>query len=410
MPPPLTDAKCRNAKPNPPSKKKPKRIWDGGSLYLEVQPNGAKYWRWKFRFAGKEDRMAFGVYPTVTLKQAREARDEARRILKSGIDPKAHQKAQRAAQAVAAANTFEALAREWLESVHEKKVVAEHATRNLRRLERLAFPWLGHRPAHEITPAEVLDVLRRIQNTGHVETAHRVKTLVGQILRYGIASGRTTRDVTADLRDALPPAEVKHHAAVTEPEQIAGLMDAIEGYAGQPETRIAMKLLALVFVRPGELRLARWTAFRLDDAEWDYEPSKGGQPMITPLPRQAVEELRALNKLTARRSELLFPSVRSRSRPMSNVTINAALQRMGYAGQMSAHGFRAMARTVLVERLGYPESIVEMQLAHAVKDANGRAYNRATYLDQRRKMLQAWADYLDGLRRDNRVTPLRQAS
>jgi len=296
-------------------------------------------------------------------------------------------------------NTLEAVAREWWESVHRHRVVASHADRNLRRLEMHVFPMLGRRPITEISPGELLDALRRVEQTGTIETAHRVRTLSGQVFRYAVATGRAERDIAADLRDALRAATTKHHPAIVDPEEIGPLLRAIHGYGGQPTTRAALRLAPYLFVRPGELRKAEWKDFDLDAAEWNYTPSKGGDPLVVPLPTQAVAILREIQGLTGQ-GQYVFPSLRGRGRPMSDNTLNAALHRMGYQDNMTAHGFRAMARTVLVERLNYPAEYVEQQLAHAVRDATGRAYNRTTHLEQRREMLQAWADYLDGLRDD----------
>jgi integrase len=378
---------------------KPYKIFDGGGLFLHVQQSG-KYWRLKYRWAGKERLLALGVYPDVGLKDARQARDDARKLKAQGIDPSAHRRAIRSASADAAASTFEAVAMEWWQTVHSRKVVTSHADRNLRRLQRHVFPLLGRRPITEIAPRELLDVLRRVVDTGHVETAHRVRTLCGQVFRYAIATARGDRDIAADLRDTLPPAVTKHHAAVTSPDEIAALLRAIDGYDGYPATRGALRLTPLLFVRPGELRQAEWKDFDIDGARWDYTPSKGGEPLLVPLPRQAVEILREMEPLS-RTGRYVFPSVRGKGRPMSANTVNAALHRLDYKDVMTGHGFRAMARTVLVERLNVPAEYVEQQLAHTVRDPLGRAYNRTTFLEQRREMLQTWADYLDRLRDGN---------
>lgn len=388
----LTATAIKAAKP----KEKTYRMSDGGGLYLEVSKTGSRYWRMKYRYGGKEKRLSFGVYPAVSLASAREMRDEAKRQLAQDIDPSAAKRIARQQGMQVSANTFIAVAVEWLEKVHQHDVVPAHYDRNKRRLERDAFPIIGKRPIVEITPPELLACLRRIEDRGHIETAHRVKTLCGQVFRYGISTGRVERDPTPDLRDALRPSKTKHHAAITDPTEVAALLRAIEGYGGQPTTIAALKLAPLVFTRPGELRQAKWAEIDLEQATWSFHVSKTDQPLIVPLPTQAVEILRSLQGLTGR-SEFVFPSIRSSKRPMSNATLKAALDRMGFKGQMTAHGFRAMARTILAEQLNYPESIIEQQLAHVVKDANGRAYNRTKYLDQRREMLQTWADYLEDL-------------
>lgn len=390
---PLTDAEIRALKPRERTYKR----FDEKGLYLEVPPSGSLRWRFRYEFSSKAKLMSLGTYPTVKLKSARDARDDAREMLRNGIDPSTRRQAEKRAQARAGENSLEAVSREWFEVVHQKAVVVTHSGRNLRRLERYVFPKIGRRPIAEIEPADVLDLLRGIEKSGKVETVHRVKTLIGHVFRYAIATGRAKRDPTADLRGLLASAETRHHPAVTNPSELPGLLRAIDGYTGYPPTVAALKLSALLFVRPGEMRTMEWASLRLDAAEWNYRPSKGGIPMLVPLPMQAVEILQELQPLTGR-DRFVFPSARGRGRPMSENTVNAALHRLGYKDQMSAHGFRALARTVLVERLGWDERYVEMQLGHAVRDANGRAYNRTTFLDQRREMLQGWADYLDGLR------------
>lgn len=399
----LTATAVRSAQP----REKTFKLADGAGLYLEVTPKGGRYWRLKYRHAGKEKRLALGVYPDVSLAEAREARDVARKLIAKGIDPNAAKRAERRASEVASANTLEAIAEEWLEEVHKNKVVPDHYRHDRRRLELHLLPVLGSRPLAEISAGELLDALRRIERQRKLETAKRVRTLASLIFRYAIATERAERDPAADLKGALRAPQVRHHAAITEPEEIAKLMRAIYAYNGEVVTLAAMKLQALVFVRPGELRQAEWAAVDLEAGTWSFTPSKNSPPLIVPLPTQAVEILTDLHDLTGR-GRFVFPGARSRERPMSENAITAALAGMGYKGRMTAHGFRAMARTVLEERLGYPPSIIEQQLAHVVKDANGRAYNRTAHLEQRKAMLQAWADYLDALREgaDN-VVPIR---
>ena len=372
------------------------KLFDGAGLFLHVQERG-RYWRLKYRFAGKEKLLALGVYPDVALRDARQARDEARRLLAQGTDPSVQRRAEKAAKAAAASNSFEAVAREWWKEVHRQRVVSDHAERNLRRLEIHIFPGLGSLPIHEVTARQLLAVLRKVEKGGQVETAKRLRTLCGQVFRYGIATERAERDVAADLRDTLATTATRHHPALVDLADLRPLLRAIEGYGGQPTTRAALRLAPILFVRPGELRKARWEDLRLDNAEWDYRPSKGGAPMITPLPRQAVEIIRDMEPLSGPEG-YVFPSLRGKGRSLSANTLNAALHQMGYEGLMTAHGFRAVARTILVERLSFPAAWVEMQLGHAVRGPLGRAYNRTTFLEQRRKMLQAWADYLDDLR------------
>lgn len=389
----LSATAVKTAKP----KDKTIRMADGGGLYLEIRPTGSKYWRMKYRHGGKEKLLAIGTYPDVTLADARKARDKAKEQLAEGVDPSMAKQLERQLGQQVAANTFQLVAQEWLERVHQHDVVPDHYQRNRRRLERDAFPVLGKRPLAEISAAELLACLRRIEDRGHIETAHRVKALCGQVFRYGISTGRAERDPTPDLRGALRPHKSKHFAALTEPSSVAELLRAIDGYGGQPVTVAALKIAPMVFTRPGELRQAKWSDIDLDNALWSFTASKTDQPLLVPLPSQAVAILRDLYGLTGR-SEYVFPGARSHKRPMSNVAIKAALDRMGFKGQMTAHGFRAMARTILAERLSYPPEYIEQQLAHAVRDSNGRAYNRTQFLEQRREMLQSWADYLDHLR------------
>lgn len=389
---PLTDREIRGAR----FEGKQRKLFDGDGLFILINER-SRLWRLKYRFSGKERTISLGAYPEVTLAQARKRRHEERQRLSNGIDPSAHRKAEKASQAMAAADTFEAVAREWIDHVHRPKVVTTHSQRDLRRLELHVFPVIGREPIAAITAARLLVVLRRLDTTGRVETAHRVRNLCSLVFRYAVVTGRAERDVAADLRGALRTAKVIHHAALTDPHEFAGLLRAIEGHKGQPATTAALQIAPMLFVRPGELRKAKWDRFDLTRAIWNYEPSKGGAPMVTPLPRQALAVLRGLQPVTGMHDHV-FPSMRGKGRPLSENTLNAALRSLGYEGMMTAHGFRAVARTMLVERLNFPIEWVEMQLGHAVRDAQGRAYNRTTYLNQRGEMLQRWADYLDELR------------
>lgn len=392
---PLTDVKVRNAKP----REKQVKLADGGGLYLLVTPNGGKCWRLKYRFGGKEKVLALGTYPEVSLAEVRERRDVAKKQLANNIDPGAVKKAQKAALAGRAENSFEVVAREWHEKF--KSTWTEgHAVTIMSRLELNVFPWLGRCPIEEVEAPDVLAVLRRIESRGALETAHRVKTICGQVFRYAIATGRAKRDVAADLKGALPPAVVRNHAALTDPKEVAGLLQAIDGYQGGFVVKSALRLAPLVFVRPGELRQAEWSEFDLDEAIWNIPAHRMKMKIahIVPLSVEAVKILRELHPL-AGASRYLFPSGRSFHRCMSNNAVNAALRRMGYdKDTMTGHGFRAMARTILDEVLQVRQDFIEHQLAHTVKDPNGRAYNRTKHLDERRKMMQTWADYLDGLR------------
>jgi integrase len=361
-----------------------------------------------------------GTYPETSLKEARQRRDAARKQLAEGQDPsevrKVHKAAlvesvqakDRQAKGIAAAGSFEAVAREWVDRIHKAKVSPGHATRTLTRFEQDVFPYIGAKQIQEVTAPVLLSVLRRVEARGAIETAHRVKDSCGQVFRYGIASGLCERDWAADLRDALQPVNSKRMAAIIEPTKVGELLRAIHGYTGFAVTRAALQLAPLVFQRPGNLREMEWSEVDLDGAMWVIPAAKmkrtrddklNGRPHEVPLSTQAVDILRELHPLTGH-GRCVFPSIRGGDRPMSNMTLNAALQRLGYdtKSDHTAHGFRAMARTMLAERLGQPEAVIEAQLAHAVKDALGDAYNRAKYLDQRRILMQTWADYLDRLR------------
>lgn len=400
---PITDTAIRTAKPAG----KARKLADEKGLFLLVTPNGGKWWRLKYRFGGKEKLLSLGVYPDVSLKDARDRRNEARRLLAEGIDPGEHRKATKTMKAELAANSFEAVAREWF-AKYSATWVPSHADKIIRRLERDVFPWVGAKPASEIAAPELLAVLRRIEERGALDTAHRAMQNCGQIFRYAIATGRAERDPAADLRGALPPVKQKHLAAITEPQAIGPLLRAMDAYTGTLVTKCALRLAPLVFVRPGELRQAEWAEIDLDGASWEIPAGrmKMKQPHIVPLSSQAVDILRELHALTGE-SRYVFPGARSNGRPMSNNAILAALRRMGYdKDEMSGHGFRAMARTVLDEVLGFRPDWIEHQLAHAVRDPNGRAYNRTAHLKQRREMMQAWADYLDALKVEN-VVPLK---
>jgi integrase len=410
----LKDITIRNCKPGD----KPIRLFDGGGLYLEVSPGGGKWWRLKYRYGGKEKRLSLGVYPDVPLAGrrttangewiagARDKREEARRLLAQGIDPSEHRKAVKSAGVERAANSFEVVGREWF-AKYASNWAANHAERIIRRFERDIFPWIGSRPIGELTAPELLAIVRRIENRGAVETAHRALANCGQVLRYAIATGRAERDLSGDLRGALPPVKGEHLAAITEPKRVAELLRAIDAYQGTPTVRCALRLAPLVFVRPGELRKAEWAQIDLDLAEWRYTVSKTDTAHVVPLSLQALTILRELHPLTGR-GRFVFPGARSNGRPMSDNAILAAFRRMGIAKEeMSGHGFRAMARTILDEVLGVRPDFIEHQLAHAVRDPNGRAYNRTAHLSERAKMMQQWADYLDRLKAGAEVIPLR---
>lgn len=392
---PLTDVAVRTAKP----KEKTYRLADGAGMYLELSPAGGKWWRLKYRFGGKEKRISLGTYPDISLKEARDRRDEARKLLASGVDPGAHRKAAKAARTAENANTFEVVAREW----HAKQTsrwTDRHSGRIMARLENDLFPLLGNRAINAITAPELLAALRRKEGRGAYYSAHRLHQIAGQIFRYAIATGRAERNPAPDLKGALQSSEKTHLAAITDPKQVGGLLRAIDDYQGTLVTKSALKLAPLVFVRPGELRKAEWAEIDLDKAEWSIpaEKMKMKDAHLVPLSNQAVAILRDLKPYTGN-GPYVFPSPRTRSRPMSDNAVLSALRRMGFAkDEMSGHGFRAMARTILDEVLNIRPDYIEHQLAHAVRDPNGRAYNRTAHLRQRRKMMQLWADYLDTLK------------
>ncbi|MBT9096400.1 integrase arm-type DNA-binding domain-containing protein [Methylovulum psychrotolerans] len=403
---PLSDTAIKNAKPSP---DKPYKLPDEKGMYLLVHSNGGKYFRLDYRFSGKRKTLALGTYPETTLKAARDKRDTAKKQMADGIDPGENRKAVKQSKAENAANSFEVIAREW----GGKKVEtwAEKNNRSKRMLERNIFPWLGSKPITDILPKDILDCLRRVEERGTIETAHRTLQICGQVFRYAVATGRIERDITPDLRGALPPAKGEHFAAITEPKAVAELLRAIDGYQGSLPSVCALKLAPLVFVRPGELRAAEWQHIDLEAKEWRYLVSKTDVQHIVPLSDQAVAILQELQPLTGH-GQFVFPSERTPrgDRCMSENTLNAALKRLGYGKDvMTAHGFRAMARTILDEVLGFRPDFIEHQLAHAVKDPNGRAYNRTAHLADRKKMMQSWADYLDGLKNGAQVIAFKKA-
>lgn len=401
----LTNTQIRNAKPQ----KKPERLFDGNGLYLEISPRGGRWWRLKYRFGGKEKRLSLGVYPTVSLKDARDRCEASRKLLAAGVDPLENRKAAKSAESERAANSFEVVAREW----YAKKSgawSASHRVRLLRLLERDIFPWIGSKPIAGIEAPELLKVARRIEDRGAVETAHRAVQNCGQVFRYAIATGRAKHSPAGDLRGALIPVTGSHFAAATEPLRLAEILRAIDGYEGMFTVRCALRLAPLVFVRPGELRQAEWKNIDLDAAEWRYTVTKTNTPHIVPLSRQAVAILKEIQPLTGS-GRYVFPGARTARRPMSDNAILAAMRRMGIPkDEMTGHGFRAAARTILDEVLKVRPEYIEHQLAHAVKDANGTAYNRTKFLPERRKMMQQWADYLDKLKAGAKVISINHSA
>lgn len=409
----LTDVEIRSAV----AREKQYRLADGAGMYLEVRTNGGRYWRLKYRFAGKEKALTLGAYPAVSLKEARIKRDEAKRQIADGIDPSLAKQAAKRSKRLNAENSFEAIAREW-QMKYAPTWSEGHGARILRRLEVDAFPWIGSNPIADLTPPDVLEVLRRVERRGAIETAHRLCVNISQVMRYAVATGRAGRDITTDLRGALSPVQKTHFAAITDPVKVAELLRAIDGYRGTLPVSCALRLAPLLFQRPGELRNAEWTEFDLDTGIWQIPSDRmkrtkqgkaSGSAHIVPLSSQAIAILAELRPATGD-AKFLFPSVRTKDRPMSDNTVNAALRRLGYDnGMMTGHGFRAMARTILDEVLNVPATIIEAQLAHSVKDPLGRAYNRTAHLPQRKEMMQRWADYLDRLKSGAQIIPLAAA-
>lgn len=391
---PLTDLEIRNAIPDP---RKKRKLPDGGGMYVHLWPNGARYWRMDYRFNGERKTAAFGVYPAVSLAEAREKRAFAKKLLAAGIDPGAQKKLDKIAAAASRKNTFRLVAEEWLDKL-SREGRAPATLEKTKWLIGLACDVLGERPIAEIAAPELLHALRRVEARGRYETARRLRSTCGQVFRYAIATGRAERDPSADLRGALTAPKVKHRAAITEPAAIGAILRAIDGYDGYPVVTAALKLAPLVFVRPGELRHAEWTEFDLDAAEWRIPASKMKmrQPHRVPLARQAVTILRGLHTLTGA-GRYLFPSVRSAGRPISENTLNAALRRLGYAkDEATAHGFRATAAVRLNEMGRWNPDAIERQLAHQEQNSVRRAYTHAAeYWAERCEMMQYWADQLD---------------
>ena len=399
---PLTDPKIRNTKPGA----KSIRLFDGGGLYLEVAPSGGRWWRLKYRFDGKEKRLSLGVYPDIGLKDARARRDEARKQVANGVDPSLHRKAVKSSKTTAAANTFEVVARQWF--LEKSPEWAEsNRGRVIRRLERDIFPWIGDKPISSINTPLMLDTLKRISDRGLVETAHKARQSCRQVFVYAIQKGLATDNPVDATEGALPSVKNKNFAAITDPVKVGGFMRAVDAFTGTLTVQCALRLAPLVFVRPGELRQAQWADIDLERGLWAYHVSKTDAAHIVPLSHQAVAILKEIQPLTGH-GKYVFPGARDHNRPMSDAAVNAALRRMGYDTQneITGHGFRAMARTILHERLKFDPAIIEHQLAHSVPDSLGTAYNRTKFLDDRVAMMQAWADYLDKLKAGAEVIPL----
>ena len=404
----LTDTFVKNVKHS--GAKAGDKYRDGAGMYLLVSASG-KYWRVDYRFAGKRKTLALGVYPAVSLAKARQRREKARELLAEDLDPSTVKHEEKEAKAALAANTFEAVAREWVMKTSATRM--ETTQRKISTwLEKDVIPYIGKKPISSLGPRDVLAALRKMESRGALDSVQRVKQICGQVFRYAIATGSAERDVTQDLKGALEKHKSGNHPAITEPKQAGELMRAIHGYEGSPYTVAALKLLPLVFVRPGELRTAEWSEFDLEGGEWRVPAIKMKMKVdhIVPLSTQALEILKSMHPLTCH-GKYVFPSIRTGERPMSENTINGALRGLGFAQDThTAHGFRAMARTILDEVLNQRVDLIEHQLAHKVKDANGTAYNRTAHLPARGLMMQTWADYLDKLRVGGEVIPIRGAA
>lgn len=398
----LTDTKLRALKP----RVDVYRIADSNGLAIEVRPTGSKLWRYRYRYAGKASMVTLGEYPAVTLADARAERDRMRALVKGGANPAHVARTERAIQFERVNTTFGAIGLELL-TKRAKEGLSPGSAKRERRLIEKDLAGIADMPITDVSAPILLAALRKLEQRGIVETAHRARAHAGRVFRYAIATGRAERNPADDLAGALEKPQSKHFASVTDPEQIGELLRALNAYQGAAVTQAALKLAPMLFVRPGELRHAKWADIDLDAGEWRYTTSKTNTPHIVPLPKQAVTVLQDLWPLT-KRSSYVFPGVRSSAKPMSENTINAALRNLGFDGDtMVGHGFRAMARTVLDEVLGFRPDYIEHQLAHAVRDPLGRAYNRTAHLPERRKMMQAWADYLDLLRTtDLKVVPI----
>ncbi|MEQ1599832.1 MAG: integrase arm-type DNA-binding domain-containing protein [Methylotenera sp.] len=401
----LSDTTIRNAKPA----EKAYKIYDSGGLFIQITPSGGKWWRLKFRFDGKEKLLSLGVYPSISLAQARERRDDSKKLIAINIDPSENRKQVKAITKLNTDNSFELIAREWWHSYMKGKAES-HKEKVIRRFELYLFPWIGSKPIATITATQVLDVVKRIEKLNKLETAHRTLQAAGQVFRYAVQNGFTLSDVTASLKGALPSRNVKHMAAFTEPKQIAELLRAIDSFNGTLTVQCALRLSPLVFVRPSELRQAKWRDIDLDAGEWRYLVSKTKTDHLVPLSTQAIEILKTIHPVSGH-GEYVFQGGHSPLRPMSEAAVNAALKRMGYDTQreITGHGFRAMARTILHERLNIDPHIIEHQLAHKVPDTLGAAYNRTKFIEQRKLMMQQWADYLAELKTGAKVVEFKKA-
>lgn len=399
----LTDVAVRTAKPS----EKARKLADEKGMYLLIQASGAKLWRMDYRFESKRKTLALGTYPETSLAQARDKRDEARKLLAQEIDPSAQRKQDKAERRDAQANTFEAIARDWMK-VRGKEWSETYAGKTKACLERHAFPVIGNKPIKSITAPELLTMLRAIEKRGTVDMAHRIQQHCGAVFRYAISTGIADADPTPSLHGALSTVKTQHYAALTDPKDFAELLRAIDGYRGEVTTKIAMLMLAYTFQRTKEIRFAEWSQFDFDAALWRIpkEVMKMREAHIVPLSKQVITYLKELHILTGT-SRLLFPSMTNRDRPISENTVTYALARMGFKGQMTGHGFRSVASTLLNEQ-GYRHDVIERQLAHAEQNQVRAAYNRAEYLPERKKLMQEWANYLDTLKAGAKVIPIHE--
>lgn len=387
---------------------KPYKLYDTNGLFIYVTPKGGKWWRLKYYFDGKEKLLSLGTYPDISLSQARQKREDSKKLLAIDIDPSENRKQTKANNKLNIENSFELVAREWWQS-HMKSKADSHKEKVIRRFELYLFPWIGKKPISSITAPQMLETLRRIEKQNKLETAHRTLQTAGQVFRYAVQTGRAIRDITADLKGALPATTVKHMAAFTEPKDVAELLRALDAFNGTLTVQCAIKLAPLVFVRPSELRIAKWSDIDLEVGTWQYRVSKTKTDHIVPLSTQALTILHEIHPVSGH-GEYVFQGGHSPLKPMSESAVNAALKRMGYDTQkdITGHGFRAMARTILHERLNIDPAIIEHQLAHKVPDSLGSAYNRTKFIEQRKIMMQSWADYLDELKAGARVIPFKQ--
>lgn len=400
----LTETKIRAAK----GLDKDYKISDEKWLYLLVKPSGSKLWRMNYRFDGSQKSLALGKYPEISLAQARDRRDNARKLLANGIDPSEAKKSAKSERDGELSNSFEVVGREWHQSYMKNKAQS-HADKVIRRFELYVFPYIGKKPISDISPPDIIQIVKRIEKLNLLETAHRTLQTIGQVFRYGVQTGKIERSPALDLKGLLPSRNVKHFAAFTEPDQVASFLRSLDALTGGVTVQNAVRLAPLLFCRPSELRKMRWDELDLDKGQWQYFVGKVKKDHLVPLSKQAVELIQELQPISGNLT-YVFKGGRDPQRPMSESAVNAALKRLGYdtKTEITGHGFRAMARTILHEKLNIDPHVIEHQLSHAVPDALGTAYNRTKFIDQRVEMMQIWADYLDELKADGKVIPFNK--